>query len=152
MNPYSDIPIWTAPDDWNAEHSPFYEVKSELYKTLESINKKFLTTINGLDWWKNKPAVDWDINCGWCEEWAEEVCKSLGIGEAIWLDQIPELNPDNLEGDDWAYYAMCNLSHVVYFLNGKYYDSQTLDGITDIKKLDFLNRVSRNEFLARGIK
>ena len=76
----------------------------------------------------------WDINCGWCEEWVLSAAERFG-GEGIWYDEIEPDNPAP--------------PHMVLFLNGLYYDSQTPHGVDDIKKMDVYKEVSREDFVAR---
>ena len=76
----------------------------------------------------------WDINCGWCEEWAIMAEEKYG-GEMIWLDQIDE-----------SYF---DFGHAVLRLNGKLYDSQHPNGVASPNDLDLVSRISREEFLQR---
>jgi len=80
----------------------------------------------------------WDINCGYCEEWAEHAAKRFG-GEAVWMDKI---NPNF--GDDGL-----SVRHCVLILNGRYYDSQHPDGVDSPWDMDIVNDVSREDFLGK---
>lgn len=74
----------------------------------------------------------WDINCGWCEEWALMAEEKYG-GEMIWLDQIDE-----------SYF---DFGHAVLRLNGRFYDSQHPTGVSSPKELDLVRGVGRESFI-----
>ena len=78
----------------------------------------------------------WDINNGWCREWAEEAVKRFG-GEVVWLDQIDE------EFED--------VSHAVLVLGGLFYDAQNLEGVPNPRELDVVKGVSRGHWLSQQI-
>jgi hypothetical protein len=99
----------------------------------------------------------WDINCGWCEEWALTLQEKVQKGEVFWLDQIavdssrlPKPFVGNLGTIDICGYLENAPTHAVLFCDGRYYDSQHPDGVDDITKLDFVNFVSREDFLKRS--
>ena len=73
----------------------------------------------------------WDINCGWCEEWAIMAESKYG-GEIIWLDQIDE-----------SYF---DFGHAVLLLNGKFYDSQHPNGVSSPDELDLVKGITRDDF------
>jgi hypothetical protein len=65
----------------------------------------------------------WDINCGYCEVWAENAQKKFG-GESLWLDTISdELLVEEMEG------MKGTINHCVLYRNGLYYDAQDFDGV-----------------------
>lgn len=73
----------------------------------------------------------WDINCGWCEEWAIMAESKYG-GEIIWLDQIDE-----------SYF---DFGHAVLLLDGKFYDSQHPNGVSSPDELDLVKGITRDDF------
>jgi hypothetical protein len=77
----------------------------------------------------------WDINCGWCENWATAASDKYG-GEPEWLDQIDPL--------------FSSLNHCILIKDGRYYDSQHPDGVDDLNQLDLVRGVSRKEFLLKS--
>lgn len=92
----------------------------------------------------------YDINCGWCEEWALAAQREFG-GEVMWLDEVSEYYQ--------RYYAAnCRSdggwdpphAHAVLYLNERYYDSQHPDGVTSVFDLDLVRGVTRAEFLKQN--
>ncbi len=79
--------------------------------------------------------TEWDINCGDCEDWAVGARKLLG-GQEVWLEELIDLEPEDL-------------CHCVLLLDGRYYDSQHPDGVTNIEALDLVQKVSRHDYLRR---
>jgi hypothetical protein len=79
----------------------------------------------------------WDINCGWCEEWAIMAEAKYG-GEMIWLDQIDE-----------SYF---DFGHAVLKLNERFYDSQHPNGVASPNDLDLVKGIGREEFLQRKLQ
>ena len=63
--------------------------------------------------------IPWDINCGQCEEWACEASRALGGGEVIWIEEYDEAR-------------FSNFAHAVLLFEGRFYDSETLEGADDI--------------------
>lgn len=74
----------------------------------------------------------WDINCGWCREWAE-LAVALHGGAIVWLDEFG-YDPDEI-------------SHAVMELDGKLYDAQHPSGVSSAANLDVVLGVSRTTFL-----
>ena len=112
-------------------------------------NQKYVTRLN-----KHKDlfqisgeACAWDINCGDCEDWAYDMSKALRKHypdlslDVRWLNEL-DLGYDD-EGNNPT-------PHAVLVVNGRYYDSQHLDGVADLEDLDLVRGVSRQDFLARG--
>jgi hypothetical protein len=68
----------------------------------------------------------WDINNGWCEEFAILVEKSVPFPETecLWLDDIlPDAG-----------------SHCVISWRQKYYDAECIDGVKSLRKLPIMTR------------
>lgn len=63
---------------------------------------------------KRFDATTWDVNCGYCEDFAEAVVKRIPSAEIKWLDEEDE-----------------NISHCVVVYQGKYYDAECLEGVED---------------------
>lgn len=64
--------------------------------------------------------LPWDINNGWCEEFAVRAAQKIGGDD---YETTYELWIDDLEDDAPAH---CVLVH-----NGRYYDAECLDGVND---------------------
>jgi hypothetical protein len=82
----------------------------------------------------------WDVNCGWCEEWAEAASRKLDVvgshyENVVWLDQISAKYED--------------MPHAVLKLHGRYYDAQHPEGVDHVKKLSLVKGVSREAWLKR---
>jgi len=80
----------------------------------------------------------WDINSGSCEDWALDVIELAGRGEEIWLEDMDEVIAEL--GED-------TIAHCVALIDGYYYDSQTPEGVSDWRKLQAVNKVSRSQYL-----
>ncbi len=83
--------------------------------------------------------TEWDINCGACAEWAEEARKLLGGGEVRWLDELVPVDPEEI-------------SHCIFVLDGRLYDSQHPDGVDTVEELDLFRQVSREDYLQRRLE
>lgn len=79
----------------------------------------------------------WDINCGWCREWAERARSAVG-GEVVWLDELG-YDPDEF-------------SHAVLLLDRRLYDAQHPEGVADANELDLVRGVSRESYLEGGLE
>lgn len=91
----------------------------------------------------------YDINCGWCEEWAQEAQRQFG-GQVLWLDEVSEYNARYYKEnrrDDGGWDPPH--SHAVLFWNDRYYDSQHPNGVISVFDLDLVRGVTRVEFLAK---
>ena len=82
----------------------------------------------------------WDINCGFCENWAVLAADKFG-GHIEW-HTIPDEDA-YLEG------LFFDISHCVLVLNNKYYDSQSYDGVDNVSELDIFRLVDRESFIKR---
>lgn len=65
-----------------------------------------------------------EINRGLCDLWANMVMSRAG-GEARWLDSM--INVDEFPVDDQPLIAHC-----ILIFEGRYYDSEHLDGVEDV--------------------
>jgi hypothetical protein len=74
----------------------------------------------------------WDINCGYCEEWAEEAARRYG-GEVLDLVELGY--------DEDAY------SHIILCLGDRYFDAQHPLGVDAHEDLDVVRGVDRKTFL-----
>lgn len=92
-----------------------------------------------------EPPTVWDINCGCCEEWAVEAADVIGEDAvAVWLEELDPLvyglSPEDMENFEDA-------SHMVLFYKGRFYDSQTLEGVEDPRELPLMCGVPRSNYL-----
>lgn len=95
----------------------------------------------------------WDINCGWCEEWAVEAIRRLG-GDPF-AKHISDKDPHAIDlaalktrkfGLPRGIFD--DVAHVVLFLDGRFYDAQDLAGVDDPRQLQVVRGVTREAFLA----
>lgn len=89
------------------------------------------------------PETIWDINCGWCENFAEELHAKFPDGEIVDLDDLfcndmrvcanVEMTPrkKRIWKHDQSYPA-----HTVFLYKGKYYDAENPEGIEDWADLE----------------
>ena len=76
----------------------------------------------------------WDINNGYCEAFAEDVCEQ--VPEATW-DWIEDLVVEEL-GEE---YEGCY--HAVIVFKGRYYDAECIEGVSSIKDIPVVKNVDR---------
>lgn len=81
--------------------------------------------------------IAWDINSGWCEEWAERAQSAVG-GEIVWLDQV---GFDPLE-----------FAHAVLDLDGRFYDAQHPDGVDELNALHLVRGTTRSAWLEQTFR
>jgi hypothetical protein len=76
----------------------------------------------------------WDINNGWCEEFAIAVEKIMD---------------ESRNGYYWNWFEDYEHgAHAVIVYDGKYYDAQCIEGVNDWKKLPFYKQISREQWIA----
>ncbi len=68
--------------------------------------------------------IPWDINCGWCDEFADRVAMLMDGAESLWDDAL-------CTDEEVAEYGI----HAFVRYEGRYYDSECLDGVDDFRKL-----------------
>ena len=89
----------------------------------------------------NDSLCPWDINCGYCEVWAENAQKRFG-GEVVWLDAISDESlVEEMESMGGT------INHCVLYRNGLYYDSQDFGGVSDPCELQVVRGVTRSDYL-----
>lgn len=71
--------------------------------------------------------LPWDVNNGYCEDWAEHAIRVFGEGESIFLED----------------YGYSDIAHVVLKLRGMYYDAQHPDGVKNLDDLSIVKRLPR---------
>jgi hypothetical protein len=106
------------------------------------------------------PKTVWDINNGHCENFAEALEAAFPGGEVLdlgdlYINDTRYLPPgfdtwDDKAKTDWIYSEDLP-SHMVYRYQGKYYDAQNPEGVTDWARLDVMRygagQVTRSEYL-----
>jgi len=99
--------------------------------------------------WMPEALCAWDINCGWCEEWAmlAQTVFPPGQAEVVWLDEVdPRFGPDEAT----------NCGHAVLMVKTPegpiYFDSQHPGGVRSVYDLDIVRQVSREDFLGRPMR
>jgi|GEM_PF-4810999 len=113
-----------------------------LRSTLQRVTEDILDQMQRSGWYLedsltrsfDRP-VSWDINCGWCREWAELAAERTD-GVVAWVEDLIECDePDSLP------------CHAVLKLAGRYYDSQSIDGVVDARDLPLMKGISRAQHL-----
>jgi hypothetical protein len=72
---------------------------------------------------KRHDATTWDINCGYCEDFANEVCDIFPEAETFDLGES-----DNPE-------SFFDYAHTAVRYNSRYYDAECIEGVPDWKML-----------------
>lgn len=111
---------------------------------LHHVTEQLLDEMQRAGWFREGERVRrfdrpcaWDVNCGWCREWAERARSAIG-GEVVWLDELG-YDPDEF-------------SHALLRLDGRLYDAQHLEGVGDASELDVVRGVSRESYLDGGAR
>ena len=68
------------------------------------------------------PPTPYDIDCGFCEQWAEYVRERLPGAEALWLDSLTRNRNVSEHGHVF-------IAHCVVRYRGKLYDAETFEGV-----------------------
>jgi len=123
---------------------------AERTRILREITESVKDEMQRTGWWtddeQGRPVErfdrpsEWDINNGMCEEWAETAERRLG-GEAADLAYL-RYEKFGLPADIFE-----DVSHIVLLLDGRFYDAQDPQGVSDPRKLHLIRRVSREEFI-----
>jgi hypothetical protein len=113
---------------------------SAVVAQLRAVTDRVLDEMQQAGWFREASRVrcfdrptEWDINCGWCCEWAETAVETVG---GAMLD-IAELGMDE---EEWAHYVLV--------LDGRIYDAQDPDGVESVEALHLVRGVTRAEWLA----
>lgn len=72
---------------------------------------------------------DYQINCGLCEDFANDVVTLFPEAEALWGDEVIDAGDDP---DQYAY-------HCIIRYEGRYYDSQHIEGVDDFRDISAFN-------------
>lgn len=109
--------------------------------TLRSLTVAMLDEMARNGWWlRGERRTDlptaWDINCGQCDAWAERAATLVG-GAPVWIDSM-EVGSAEVD------------AHCVLSLGGRFYDSQHPAGVDDVKAMDVVRGIRREEFIARS--
>jgi predicted GNAT family acetyltransferase len=118
---------------------------------LNEVTEKVATDMQRVGWYSgdsrkrrhDRPTA-WDINNGWCEEWAEEARRRLG-GEVADLAALRYEKFGLPEG------IFEDVAHVVLLLRGKFYDAQDPQGVSDPRQLHLVRGVTREEY-TKGLR
>lgn len=114
-------------------------------KIINTINQKFLSNKDNKVYGGGRPANRqlkdvYDINCGYCEDWAEEVREEYR--KQTGNDSVEVVGVGNLTGnpdDDLEY------GHVFLKLDNKFYDAETPEGVDDWRDLPLIKNKAVNE-------
>ena len=88
---------------------------TQVRAVMEQVNEEFLTRIRDTE--RPEP-LPWDINHGWCTDWAKLVCA-----------RIPGAVMDEHDG------PVIGTIHTFVRLNGRCYDAECIDGTPDVTGL-----------------
>lgn len=111
---------------------------TDVGSVLRSVTETFLDRIRKQTGMPDTNA--WDINTGWCEEWAVQAIKVLNGGEEddncymAWVEEVDSGLDHN---------------HIVLVYHGRYYDSQHPDGVDNVRDLSLVRGVGRDEWLGQ---
>lgn len=99
---------------------------TDKYLNKVASNPSFLERNDSPGWGKVEfPApATWDINCGWCEEWANAVEKKVPGAVADWYD----INDND---------------HCLVVYEGRYYDAECPQGVDKPEDLPIYNNAGR---------
>jgi hypothetical protein len=124
---------------------------------LTRVTEQYLDMMAKEGWWHRGEYVHtrptpWFINCGDCENWASEASMALagkshittqenisptdvheGVGEIVWIEEMEWPRWDGL------------FAHAVLLYEGRYYDSETLEGADDISGLTMVKAYLQSE-------
>lgn len=114
--------------------------ESELVAKLRAVTESVLDDMQRTGWFLeasrercfDRPTA-WDINCGWCEDWALAAAEAVG-GDVV---DVAEFGVDEDE-----------IAHMVLMRDGRFHDAQDLDGVDAVEDLHVVRGVSRAEWLA----
>lgn len=125
-------------------------------KTKEEWDRGYQKSSNAFPY----PKTIWDVNCGHCEEFAEALQMAFPNGEIVDLGELYINDKRFLPKDfnNWKEEDRLNWideqdlpSHYAYLYNGRYYDAQHPNGVTDWTALDVMRygggQVTRQEYL-----
>jgi hypothetical protein len=114
-----------------------------LREILESVTRDVLEQMRKVPAFETAEPCEWDINTGWCEVWAEAAADLTG-GIPVWLDNTIHL--ESIINDLDAASDVSDCAHCVLWLDGRFYDSECLQGTPDVRTI--ATRVTRDEFIA----
>ncbi|XAI97110.1 hypothetical protein [Dolichospermum phage Dfl-JY45] len=114
--------------------------ESDVAARLRAVTETVLDEMQRAGWFLEASRVrqfdrptEWDINCGWCEDWAMAAAEAVG-GEVVDLGDL------GMDPDEW--------SHIILVRNGRFYDAQDPDGVEELEALHLVRGVTRAEWLA----
>jgi hypothetical protein len=123
-------------------------------RILSAVTEQIKDEMQRVGWWGwtgkervrryDRPTA-WDINDGWCEEWAGAAEAALG-GEAVDLAALRYEKfglPDGVFED---------VAHTALLLRGRFYDAQDIEGVDDPRQLQLVRGVSRAQFVRASRK
>lgn len=98
----------------------YSRVLPSVRSVMEAATAVTLRRIDVLDWPEHpKPAQPWDINRGWCVDWAQLVCA-----------RVPGATMEEYDACEPTW-----MLHTAVLYQGRYYDSECLDGVEAITGL-----------------
>ncbi len=101
--------------------------EGEIRRILEQVNEETLARMRSEGFCyqgrKRHDPLVWDVNNGWCEEWADRAAELLP--GSYTEDFIPGYSPGGDSGHTWLVYG------------GRHYDAECLGGVTDPARLPF---------------
>ena len=82
-------------------------------------------------------ATTWDINCGYCEVFADAVARRVSGAQAIWAYD-PEIHPPVSEDGGW------DPDHCVVEYQGRFYDAECHEGVDHVRDLPIYKNVGKS--------
>ena len=124
---------------------------AERTRVLREVTEKIQDEMQRVGWWTgaykarvkhhDRPTA-WDINDGFCEEWAEAAVRRIG-GDAEVVD-LASLRYEKFGLPDGIFE---DVAHTVLLLDGRFYDAQDIEGVDDPRQLQLVRGVSRQQFV-----
>lgn len=112
---------------------------SEVVAQLRAVTEDILDEMQRAGWYLEASRVrqfdrptEWDINCGWCEDWAMAAADAVG-GDVVDLADL------GMDPDEWSHYILVRA--------GRFYDAQDPEGVESIDALHLVRGVTRAEWL-----
>jgi len=120
-------------------------------RVLREVTEQIQDEMQRAGWWSgahgariyrhDRPTA-WDINDGWCEEWAEAAVRRIG-GDAEAAD-LASLRYEKFGLPEGIFE---DVAHIVLLLDGRFYDAQDIEGVDDPRQLQLVRGVSRQQFV-----
>jgi hypothetical protein len=117
-----------------------------LLEVLREETERLLTHLRLEGFWyghkdrrRRHDATTWDINCGYCEDFADAVAAQVPGAEAVWAYD-PELHPPMFDNDPESWLP----DHCVVLYEGRYYDAECHEGVDRVRDLPIYKNAGKS--------